>query len=195
MAEQTLPQPQDLPKAPGRKIIRAGEVNAWIDGYRFLAETQDAHAAERAKGYAEGMAAAQESAGRLVTETAAKVDLYLASLEQDVARLAFDIARRVFSEFDARDLVARAAQNALADLREAKSVRLRIHPNAEPRVAAMLAARPQPTSPAVVVQTDQDLDETACILSTEFAIIEATVETQLAAIAEAMRINIDKPQR
>ncbi|WP_170937010.1 MULTISPECIES: type III secretion system stator protein SctL [Rhodomicrobium] len=180
---------KELPRAPGVKIIRAGEENAWRDAYALLAEAKNAHAVERARGYAEGMAAASKDAGKLVAETAAKVDNYMASLEKEVGRLAFDIVRRVLSEFDDAELVARAARNALADFRDAKSVRLKIHPSAEAQVRRSLLAwagerggEPLPVS----VETDDELDRRACILATEFAVVEATVDTQLAAIAEAM---------
>jgi flagellar biosynthesis/type III secretory pathway protein FliH len=40
-----------------------------------------------------------------------------------------------------------------------------------------------------VVQTDDELAERACILSTDFAIIDATLDSQLAAIAQAMGLD------
>lgn len=186
---QSHQMPKELPKAPGVKIIRAGEENAWRLGYQLLAEAREAHSLERARGYAEGMAAASKDASKLIAETAVKVDHYMASLEKDVARLAFDIIRRVLSEFDDSELVARAARNALADFREAKAVRLKIHPSAEAQVRQSLLtwAGERGGEPLQVsVETDEDLDRRACILATEFAVVEATVDSQLAAIAEAM---------
>jgi type III secretion protein L len=179
----------ELPKAPGVKIIRAEEESAWRDGYRFLSEARKAYEAERARGFAEGMAAASREAGKLMVETTAKVDRYVASLEKQIARLSFDIVRRILSEFDDAELVARAARNAIADFRDAKTIRIKIHPSAETQVRRMLAdhALDHPGQPVTfTVETDEELDERACILSTEFAIVEATVESQLAAIAQAM---------
>lgn len=183
---------EDLPKAPGVKIIRAEEVSAWRDGYRFLSEASKAFEAERARGFSEGMAAASRDAGKLVLETAGKVDRYLGSLEKQIAALSFDIVRRVLGEFDDAELVARSARNALADFRDAKAVRIKIHPSAETAVRRMLAERAerrQDPSTSFVVQTDDELAERACILSTEFAIIDATLDSQLAAIAQAMGLD------
>lgn len=189
MKDQNPSLPRELPAAPGVKIIRAGEENAWRDGYRLLAEARQVHAAERERGYAEGMASAAQDASRLIAETAFRVDGYAASLEKEVGRLAFDIVRRVLSEFDDAELVARAARSALADFRNAKAVRIKIHPSAEAQLRRTLLAyagarggEPLPVS----VETDADLDRRSCILATEFAVVEATVDTQLAAIAEAM---------
>ena len=106
-----------------------------------------------------------------------------------MAQLAFDIVRRVLSEFDDRELVARAARDALADLRDAKAVIIKVHPSAEPAVSraiADLVAASGEDSLAVSVETDPEIGEQSCILSTEFAVVEATVETQLNAIAQAM---------
>jgi type III secretion protein L len=180
---------EDLPKAPGVKIIRAEEISAWRDGYRFLSEASKAFEAERARGFSEGMEAASRDAGKLVLETAGKVDRYLGSLEKQIAALSFDIVRRVLGEFDDAELVARSARNALADFRDASAVRIKIHPSAETAVRRMLAERRQDPGISFVVQTDDDLAERACILSTEFAIIDATLDSQLAAIAQAMGLD------
>ena len=189
MPEETAAAQSDLPKAPGVKIIRAGEEAAWRDGFRFLAEVRTLQAAERAKAYAEGKAAGNLEAGKLVAETSAKVQKYMASLDKEVAQLAFDIVRRILSEFDDRELVARAARNALADFREAKSVTVKVHPSAEihvRRAITDLIGSGGEEGFAVSIETDTDIGERICVLSTEFAVVEATVETQLAAIAQAM---------
>lgn len=196
MQDQQPSAPKELPNAPGVKIIRAGEESVWRDGYRFLAEAKDIYAAERDRGYAEGMLAAKSDAAKLVAETSGKVDRYLASLEGEVARLAFDIVRRVLSEFDNAELVAKAARNALADFREAKSVRIRVHPSAESHVRAAIetyAGENGHGAPSVVIEADEEIGETACVLSTEFAVVDATIEAQLTAMAAAMGLGKAKP--
>lgn len=195
MPEQTAAAQSDLPKAPGVKVIRAAEEGAWRDGFRFLTEIRSLQAAERAKAYAEGKAAGNLEASKLVAETSAKVQGYLASLDKQVAQLAFDIVRRIMSEFDDRELVARAARNALADFREAKSVTIKVHPSAEShvrRAIADLVGSSGEEGLAVSVETDTEIGERICVLSTEFAVVEATVETQLAAIAQAMGLPVAK---
>jgi type III secretion protein L len=190
MTDNSGEQAPDLPKAPGTRIIRAAEESAWRDGYRFLAEVNRFVDAERAKGFAEGRAEGLREASRLVLETSRKTDRYLASLEQEIAGLAFDIVRRVLSEFDGVELVARSARDALADFRNAKAVRVRVHPGAEGHVRKMLfdhQARNGQSVVSLTVEADPLLAPFDCILSTDFAVIEATIETQLAAIAAAMR--------
>jgi type III secretion protein L len=189
MPEETAASQSDLPKAPGGKIIRAAQEGAWRDGFRFLTEVGALQAAERAKAYAEGKAAGTQEASKLVLETSAQVRRYMASLDKQVAQLAFDIVRRIFSEFDDRELVARATRNALADFHEAKAVTIKVHPSVEKhvrRAIADLVAAGGEDGLAVTIETDAEIGERICVLSTEFAVVEATVETQLAAIAQAM---------
>jgi len=189
MPDKAAAAPSDLPKAPGVKIIRAAEEAAWRDGFRFLAEVRTLQAAEREVAHAEGMASGNLEASKLVVQTTAKVQKYMASLDKQVAQLAFDIVRRILSEFDNRELVARAARNALADFREAKAVTIKVHPSAENHVRRAigdLVGGGGDESFAVSIEADPEIGEGICVLSTEFAVVEATIETQLAAIAQAM---------
>jgi type III secretion protein L len=195
MAENFTGARRDLPRAPGTKIIRAAEDGAWRDGFRFLAQVRALEAEERAKGFAEGKAAGSLEASKLVVETNAQVHRYMASLDKQVAQLAFDIVQRVLGEFDDAELVARAARAALADLREAKAVTIKVHPSAEHRVSRAIADVVQAAGEenlAVSIETDAELSEKSCVLSTELAVVEATVETQLAAIAQAMGVSTMK---
>ena len=198
MPEDTAAALDGLPKAPGVKIIRAADESAWRDGFRFLTEVRTLQAAERAKAYAEGKAAGDLEASKLVAETSAKVQKYIASVDKQVAQLAFDIVRRIFSEFDDRELVARAARNALADFREAKAVTVKVHPSVENHVRRAMAGFVNSGGEegfAVSIETDTEIGERICVLSTEFAVVEATVETQLAAIAQAMGLTPTKAAR
>jgi type III secretion protein L len=184
-----------MPKAPSARIIRAGEESAWRDGFLLLAEAQRVQAAERAKGYAEGRAAGAKDASVLLLNTAEEVARYMATVEPQLARLALDIVRRVLGEFDDAELVARAARTALAEFREAKAVTIRVHPDAEQHVRNALfdIVMGDDTTPAVTIEADPRLDPRGCVLATDIAVIDASIEVQLAAIAEAMKQPAQEP--
>jgi type III secretion protein L len=184
----------DLPKGPTARVLRVGEAEAWRNGYCFLAEAsrtserieQAAHAAysaEHTRGYADGRAEGAAEATRLLSETTIKIDHYFATLDQEVARLVMDIVRRVLGEFDVRELVSRAAASAIADFRREKSLTISVHPEALERVRAALAAGGNRL--AVTIEGDPHLRKDDCVIRTEFAVVDAGIETQLAAIAEA----------
>jgi type III secretion protein L len=191
----------DLPTGPGVRILRAARADAWQDGYRFLAEAsqtaeqikraaRDVYSTERTRGYADGRAEGAQEATRLVTETAAKVDRYLATLDLEVARLVIDIVRRILGEFDAVDLVSRAAMQAITDFRREKALKITVHPEVLERVRAALPAALSDGSlgPSVTIESDPHLGKQACVVSTEFAVVDASVETQLSAIADALGV-------
>ena len=186
----------DLPRGPGAKVLRAAEVDAWQDGYRFLAEVRRAsaqveetarktYASEYARGFAEGRMAGADEGARLVTETAAKVDRHLAALEHEIGALALDVVRRVLGRLDTAELVTRTASQAIAEFRREKFLKVTVHPAAVDQVVTTLAALPRDGGPTVTVEADPALDERGCIVASDFAVIDAGIEAQLKAFAAA----------
>jgi type III secretion protein L len=197
MAGQNPKSPDDLPAEPGSRILRAADVDAWRDGYGFLAAAREAAAtaeenARRAydsayeKGFAEGRAAGAIEASRLVRDTTLAVDRYLAKLEKDIGTLALSIVRRVIGEIDVAERVAHAAVQAMTEFRHEKNLRIAVHPGAVGHISAALAALPQDDQPAVTVEPDPALDEGACILVSDFAIVDASIEVQLRAFEASL---------
>ena len=187
---------EDLPQGPGAKVLRAEEAGAWQDGYRFLAEVRRAaaqaeetarktYANEYARGFAEGRMAGANEAARLLSETAAKVDRHLAALEQEIGGLALEVVRRVLGRFDAADLVMRTAAQAVAEFRREKWLKVTVHPAAVDQVATALAALPPNGGPTVTVEADPALDPRACIVASDFAVVDAGIDAQLKAFAVA----------
>jgi type III secretion protein L len=205
VSELRQTSPGILPTGPGRKILRTAEADAWRDGYRFLAAAtaaaeqirQDADAVYRARyaqGYADGRAEGARESTRLVSDTAAKVDRYLAGLDRDIARLVIDIVRRILGEFDAIDLVLRSANRAVADFRREKSLKVTVHPEALDRARAAFAGpEGHGLGPSITVEADPRFDRAACTVSTEFAVVDAGIEEQLAAIMDAFNIGKEPP--
>jgi type III secretion protein L len=139
------------------------------------------------KGYAEGRAAGATEASRLVHDTTLAVDRYLAKLEGEIGALAVGVARRVLGELDITDVVARAAAQALAEFRQEKFVKVTVHPAAVDRVSTALAALVQGNGAAVTVESDAALDQGACIVASDFAVVDASIEAQLHAFAGGFR--------
>lgn len=188
----------NLPR-PRARILRADEVKAWQDGHAFLAQAKAeaqklndaakrAYAVEYAQGYKDGKAQGEIEAARLIADTSARVDRYLAGLEGEVAGLALDVVRRVLGQFDVGTLVASAARQAISEVRRAKYLKFRVHPQNISRLRDELNAALQDSDLGMSVEIDADdtLAPEACILSTDMAVIDAGIEAQLAAITEAI---------
>ena len=183
--------------APTGSVLNARDVKAWQDAFEFLNEAEkqiadqrkDAeetasrlYASERARGYEDGKAEATS----LIAETTLKVDRYLQSIEPQVAKLAMSVVHRVLGNFDTRDLVAAAAGQAIADLRREKRLTVTVHPDAVDRVSQEFARLGVSGRIEVTIEGNPSLDPTACIIASDLAVIDASINTQLAAIATAL---------
>jgi type III secretion protein L len=180
----------DLPAEPGSRIVRSAQAEAWQDGYAFLAavreaasqvdeNARDTYAAAYQKGYEEGRAAGAQEASQLVRDTTLAVDRYLAKLENEIGALAMSVVRRVVGELDVKDLAARAAIQALTEFRQQKNLRVTVHPAAADRVRTALDA----CGLTVTVESNPGLDEGACIVASDFAVVDAGIDVQLRALA------------
>jgi type III secretion protein L len=178
-------------------VLNARDVKAWQDAFEFLnqAEKQIAdqkteadeaasrlYESERARGYEDGKA----EATRIVTETTLKVDRFLQSIEPQVAQLAMTVVNRVLGNFDTRDLVAAAAAHAVADLRREKRMTVTVHPDVVDHVSREFARLGVSKLMEVTIEGNPTLDPTACIIASDLAVIDASIKTQLTAIATAI---------
>ena len=188
-------QPADGPTTGS--VLNARDVKAWQDAFEFLnhAEKQIAeektqaeetasrlYEAERARGYEDGKA----EATKLITETTLKVDRYLQSIEPQVAKLAMSVIDRVLGNFDTRDLVAAAAAHAIVDLRREKGLTVSVHPDVVDSVSKEFARLGLSGRIEVTIEGNPSLDRTACIIASDLAVVDASVQTQLSAIAAAI---------
>ena len=193
----SLNRPQSAGGATTGSVLSAKDVKAWQNAFDFLnaAETQIAeqkkqaeaaasslYASERARGYEDGKAEATS----LIAETTLKVDRYLQSIEPQVAKLAMSVVHRVLGNFDTRDLVAAAAGQAIADLRREKRLTVTVHPDVVESVSREFARLGVSERMEVTIEGNPTLDPTACIIASELAVIDASIKTQLTAIATAI---------
>jgi type III secretion protein L len=193
----SLNRPQSAAGAPTGSVLSAKDVKAWQNAFDFLNEAEkqiaeqkkqaeeaasSLYASERARGYEDGKAEATS----LIAETTLKVDRYLQSIEPQVAKLAMSVVHRVLGNFDTRDLVAAAAGQAIADLRREKRLTVTVHPDVVDSVSREFARLGVSDRMQVTIEGNPTLDPTACIIASELAVIDASLKTQLTAIATAI---------
>lgn len=196
---------QSLPKRPLAHILRPAEATAWRDGFTFVKAAREeaskiremarqGYAMEYARGYDEGKAAGEAEAARLVNEAVAKVDNYLAGIEGEVVTLALDIVQRVLGDFDVGERVAQAAKHAIADMRRAKYIRITVHPDIVTEVEKRLSTIAVEDTPgcAIEVHADNALAPHACVVATDVAVFDASVEAQLEALKAAIGKEVER---
>jgi type III secretion protein L len=192
-----LNRQQSADGATTGSVLNARDVKAWQDAFEFLnqAEKQIAeertqaeeaasrlYESERARGYEDG----QAEATKLITETTLKVDRYLQSIEPQVAKLAMSVIHRVLGNFDTRDLVAAAAAHAITELRREKGLTVTVHPDVVDSVSREFARLGLSGRMEVTIEGNPSFDRTACIIASDLAVVDASVQTQLSAIAAAI---------
>lgn len=182
-------------------ILKAEALGQWRDARRFLdeaeahaaqlrAEADDAFAAERRRGHAEGLDAAREDAAALLAATGLQVDRYLGSLDQTLADLVQETIERILGRFDRRDLVLQAVTHALQQARLDHAATLRVAPE------MMAALRDRLADPAaglaeisrrITVESDPGLAPDTCVMVTKYGHVELSIDAQLRALREALR--------
>ncbi|MCH4542818.1 HrpE/YscL family type III secretion apparatus protein [Ochrobactrum sp. POC9] len=193
----SIPDPVKFSNGPTGRVIKASSARAWLEGYNLLqsakAAAEEQQAASRkaygdsyAQGYEDGYSEGRTAATRLIQTTTARVDRYLGSLENEITSLALDIVTRVLGAFDTGNLLAQAARQALVDLRRSKYVKIAVNPAMEQAVRRELADLMANEEIPFEIHGDPELAADACILSSDLAVIDATLKVQL----EAIRTNL-----
>jgi type III secretion protein L len=195
--------------APSGRIVRADEAAIWQESTRYLenarrsaeaivleaqrtaerivAEARETAEAEYARAFAKGDEDGRREAARLVVSTQAEVDAYLASIEGEVGKLVHNILQQVIGDYPPEDLVARVAAQALKTFRNQRTLNVIVHPDVADAVREkLLAMTAEHGELRLTVSTYPGLQLTACRIETEFSVVEADLDMQLAAIAAAL---------
>jgi type III secretion protein L len=194
----TAQPPDRILGRPRGRIVKAAAAQAWMDGYAFLetakvaakeqqAAARKAYGDSYAQGYEDGRSEGVAEAARLVHATAAKVDQYLGSLENEIAGLALDIVARVLGPLDTGSVIAHAARQALADLRRSKYIKIAVNPAVETAVRNELADLVASETLPLEIQGDPELPPDACIVSSDIVVIDASIKVQLEAIRASLQ--------
>jgi type III secretion system HrpE/YscL family protein len=156
----------------------------------IVAGAEAAREEARREGLAAGREEARAEAAALLVRARAAAAATRAAAAADLKALAVRIAEKVLGRALALapDLVADVAADALRAARHQRDVTLRVHPD---DLAALEAARPRLRdlllrAPDLALRPDAEVGRGGCIVETEVGVIDARLETQLAAIERAL---------
>ena len=181
-------------------ILRAEDLLDWNKGRITLQEAQkraeeirqatEAEARDRRReAIEEGRRAGAEEATKLVAETTATIDRYLAGIEAQVADLVMETLEQIIGRLDDKELLLRAACQAVSKRRLDKRLTLYVAPAeaADLRLRLEQIFDGEDPHALPVVQGDDKLPPGSCVVASAFGFIEAGVEAQLAAVKEGLR--------
>lgn len=187
----------ELPPMPAAKVIKQAAVTPWLDGFAFLnAAEQEAQArlgradeiteASRQQGYQAGFEQGAKEASALLISTTAQVNNYVAGLDRQLVELSLSIIAKMLGSFDQAELVAKLAKHALQGFQRERDIIIAVAPDIAPVVGEKLQAEHSNPSINFTVVPDPRLTGAQCILSNAIAVVDASLDTQLAAIREAL---------
>ncbi|MDL2290709.1 HrpE/YscL family type III secretion apparatus protein [Desulfovibrio sp. OttesenSCG-928-F20] len=183
---------------PGRSLLKAADYAKLVEAESILdlareeakamsLAAQEAFAAEKERGYADGLAQGKaEMVERMMESLSAGVD-YLEKLEGSLVDLVLNSMRKIIDGFDDKELVFGVVRKALSYARSQRRVVLRLCPDEAELVQEELAAlqRDFPGIGLLDVVGDPRLTKGSCLLESELGIIDAGLDVQLAGIKKA----------
>ena len=113
------------------------------------------------------------------------------TVEEEVASLAFMIAQKVLRDLvtDTRDVILSQVRAALAHLHESGLVRIRVHPSDLPVLESSRSALSQTPHGLLSLkfEIDPNITPGGCLVHASSLLIDATLDTQLLRLGEALR--------
>lgn len=179
----------ELPSRPTLRIIRAEQVEQWIDGYAFLQgareeaeeirnDSADWLQQARAEGFENARLQGAEQVSVLLGETALKADAWLAGLEASLADLALNIVREVLDEMNDAERVVRCTRKALNAFRQDQALTLFV-PRQDVGAVRQRIKDELDNLPNIAVESDDQLSAGQVRLSSPVGSVELSLEAQL----------------
>lgn len=158
-------------------------------------EAKAAYAAEKKRGYADGIDAGK---AEILMQKLNLVDesvRYMESIENKVAEIVMKALRKCVADIDDKELVMQIVRKSMAAVvRNQRQITVKVNPEMAPTVRARVKdlLAEFPALAYVDVVEDAHLASTACIVETEAGLVEASVDGQIAAIEKSIRTNFAK---
>jgi type III secretion protein L len=176
----------------------AAEIIADMQQLRENAEREAAALVAAAQAEADSIRAAAREAGLEEATTEIQDRLFaiaeasahvISRTEQRIIGLGLQIARRVIGSFDDAEVSTRIARNTLKLAAHSDFIRLRVAPKAvdalREKVDSLLPATA--SNAGIEVIGDSRIADGGCIMETDAGLVDATIESQIAAIERGLR--------
>lgn len=182
---------QDI-NQPAQDSIRKSGAHSSSDTWRLAYQRGLIEGERRAREHeATESARRQTLAASLVTQLSKIGSVLPQGLEDQVAALAFKIACKVVRDCaeEKRDLVLAQAREALARVRESRSVEIRVNPRDLPVLETAREALAEMFEGPVTIKLEAEasISPGGCLVETPTRLIDATIEAQLIQLGEALK--------
>ena len=178
-------------------LAQAGEIiaAAETEAAQIRAEAKEAYAAERKRGYDDGIAAGKAEILMQKLNLLDESVRYMESIELKISEIVMKALMKCVAEIGDTELVVQIVKKSMqAVVRNQRQITLKVNP----AMVSVVKGRLQeiladfPSLSYIDVVEDAHLDATACVVETEAGLVEASVDGQLAAIEKSIRKNFAK---
>ena len=183
--------------APGQALLRARDYQDYLSANRLVAareraaeierEAHEVYQEQKRLGWEAGLEEARLRQAGLIQETLLRCNRYYRQVDRQLGEVVLQAVRKVLRHYDAVELTLAATREALALVSNQKQVILRPAGTAGRGArAGRPGAQDFPEVGYLEVVGDARLDQGGCILETEIGIIDASLDSQLAALQAAL---------
>lgn len=185
------------------KIIKAQEIQEYLEAGELLSkakeraaeilrEAENAYEERKAQGYLDGQTEGKLEHAEKIMETVLSSVEFIENIENTVVDIVHESIIKVIGELDDNERIVRIVRTALQHVRNQQQILIRVAPEDEKYVRSALAAMVQNRqgNGYLDISADPRLEQGACILESELGVIDASLETQLKAIENALRNKI-----
>ncbi len=189
---------------PDQKVIKAAEFEVYREAVEIIeqahreAEKIAEQAAadyetEKQRGYADGIFEGKMQISEQMIGTVEKSVSYLGEIEQSMVEIVLSAVRNILGEIDDQGRIKSVVRKVLNTARDQKRVTLRVSKRDLAGVNSDLdnILRDFPGITFIDVEPDSRLQQGDCILETEIGVVEATLESQLQSVKNALKRNLD----
>jgi type III secretion protein L len=185
--------------SPDTRLIKAEEWAAFLGAAQITAEaqrcavdqrrvTQEAFAAEKERGYEEGIQKSRREQAESMMETVLKSIEYLEGMEKSIAGLVGDALRKILDDIPPEERIVSVVRQALNLVRGQKKVTLVVAAEdadtLRSRMDEILAR--YASIDFIDIKADARLPSGSCLLQSAMGTIDAGMETQIQAVVNVL---------
>lgn len=195
LKKRTFDVESDSPRVEADAVVAINRAEELVAAAEHEAEfirkeAQQAYEAEKAKGYADGIASGKEEILMQKLELLDESVKFMNGVEQKVGDIVIKALGKCVAEIGDEELVRQIVKKSMqAVVRTQTEITVKVAPEMVPavkeRVNALIAD--YPTVKTMNVMADARLSGAACVVETEAGIVEASIEGQLSAIEKSIR--------
>lgn len=191
-----------LSPAAGTKVIKAREMDTFLESNRILEEAQvqakkileEAHIVyeeRKQEGYEDGLMEGKLEHAEKIMETVLSSVEFIETIETTIVDIVGSSIRKVLGEIDKEELIVSVVRQALHNVRNQQKVIIRVALEDEKAVTEALALMVQTKAQGFIdIVPDSRLKHGACILESELGVIDASLDVQLTALENAFKAKL-----